>query len=57
MPKTNTVKLTINIPAAHFEDTCGQIGYGKFCCETYGRYITADADAQITINVQGGKKR
>ena len=57
MAKANSLKLKINIPATHFEDLCGQIGYGKLCWETYGRYITDETDAQISINVQGAKKR
>ena len=57
MPKTNKVKLTINIPAPHFEDTCGRGGYGQFCWETYGRYIDDGTDAQININIIDPKKK
>ena len=42
---TKSLKVTINVPS-HPES------YARFCWELYGRYLTDDTEAEVTINVQ-----
>lgn len=43
---TKSLKVTINVPAYHVPNNA------RFCWELFGRYLTEDTEAEVTINVQ-----
>ena len=43
---TKSLKVTINVPSHHVEN------YARFCWELYGRYLTDDTEAEVTIYIQ-----